>query len=189
MAHFKEDTYVRLKLASYGLGHIFGISVIRWYPSGELEPYVVNVMEYIEKQMILSGATTLKQKLDAYDELYHNIMDQIIYGQIFDLLVAMGIPAGSNYYYNDNCCEDCSVANETHFITATVNFITSLYMQLRYNYSHLYLTPQTDCHSCSGNTTSYSGPDYSIPDPRPMQDGYEFGCGTQELWGPGLSNI
>lgn len=184
MAHFKEDTYVRLKLASYGLGHIFGISVIRWYPSGELEPYVANVMEYIEKQMILSGASSLKQKLDVYDELYHNIMDQINYGQLFDLLVAMGIPVGID--------EDCySVPSETLFITATVNFITSLYMQLRYNYSHLYLTPQTDCHSCSGGDSPISSgiANYSMPDPRPMQDGYEFGTGTQELWGPGLTNI
>ena len=188
MAHFKEDTYVRLKLASYGLGHIFGISVIRWYPSGELEPYVANVMEYIEKQMILSGASSLKQKLEVYDELYHNIMDQILYGQLFDLLVAMGIPVGI-----DDCdCECCGgVSSETLFITATINFITSLYMQLRYNYSHLYLTPQTDCHSCSGNDSSSPsvGIGHNYIDPRPMQDGYEFGEGTQELWGPGLTNI
>lgn len=189
MARFKEDTYVRLKLASYGLGHIFGISVIRWYPSGELEPYVANVMEYIEKQMILSGATELKQKLDYYDELYHNIMDQIIYGELFDLLVAMGIPTDS-----DEDEEEVTGLSSTKvlFVTATVNFITSLYMQLRYNYSHLYLKPQTDCHSCSGNgNPEYVGPDYgiNISDPRPMHDGYEFGCGTQELWGPGLSNI
>lgn len=183
MAHFKEDTYVRLKLASYGLGHIFGISVIRWYPSAELEPYVANIMEYIEKQMILSGATDLKQKLDYFDELYHNIMDQIIYGELFDLLVAMGIPT-------DEEQDECTASVEILFTTAVVNFITSLYMQLRYNYSHLYLVPQKDCHSCSGNSSSdYTRPDYSIPDPRPMHDGYEFGCGTQELWGPGLSNI
>ena len=182
MAHFMEDTYVRLKLASYGLGHIFGISVIRWYPSGELEPYVANVMEYIEKQMILSGASSLKQKLDVYDELYHNIMDQINYGQLFDLLVAMGIP---HYIDEDGCAP-----SDTLFVTATVNFITSLYMQLRYNYSHLYLTPQTDCHSCSGDSSpSYSEINYNVIDPRPMQDGYEFGEGTQELWGPGLTNI
>ena len=186
MARFKEDTYVRLKLASYGLGHIFGISVIRWYPSGELEPYVANVMEYIEKQMILSGATELKQKLDYYDELYHNIMDQIIYGELFDLLVAMGIPTD-----NDEGEEISGIASkEILFTTATVNFITSLYMQLRYNYSHLYLKPQTDCHSCSGNGSSMeSAVTFNYCDPRPMQDGYEFGRGTQELWGPGLTNI
>ncbi len=180
MARFKEDTYVRLKLASYGLGHIFGISVIRWYPSGELEPYVANVMEYIEKQMILSGAESMKQKLDAYDELYHNIMDQIIYGELFDLLVAMGIPTDNEEDEENNL--------EVLFVTATVNFITSLYMQLRYNYSHLYLTPQTDCHACSGST-NYPISEFNYPDPRPMQDGYEFGRGTQELWGPDLTNI
>lgn len=184
MIRSNEDTYVRLKLASYGLGHIFGISVIRWYPSGELEPYVAHVMEYIEKQMILSGATELKQKLDYYDELYHNIMDQIIYGELFDLLVAMGIST-------ENDEEEYGIAStETLFVTATVNFITSLYMQLRYNYSHLYLTPQSDCHSCNKTSiedTNFSGPKYF--DPRPMHDGYEFGCGTQELWGPGSSNI
>lgn len=180
MARFKEDTYVRLKLASYGLGHIFGISVIRWYPSGELEPYVANVMEYIEKQMILSGAESMKQKLDAYDELYHNIMDQIIYGELFDLLVAMGIPTDNEEDEENNL--------EVLFVTATVNFITSLYMQLRYNYSHLYLTPQTDCHTCSGST-NYPISEFNYPDPRPMQDGYEFGRGTQELWGPDLTNI
>ena len=110
-------------------------------------------------------------------------MDQIIYGELFDLLVAMGIPT-------DEEQDECTASVEILFTTAVVNFITSLYMQLRYNYSHLYLVPQKDCHSCSGNSLSdYTRPDYSIPDPRPMHDEYEFGCGTQELWGPGLSNI
>jgi hypothetical protein len=124
----------------------------------------------------------MKQKLDAYDELYHNIMDQIIYGELFDLLVAMGIPTDNEEDEENNL--------EVLFVTATVNFITSLYMQLRYNYSHLYLTPQSDCHSCNKTSiedTNFSGPKYF--DPRPMHDGYEFGCGTQELWGPGSSNI
>ena len=186
MIRSNEDTYVRLKLASYGLGHIFGISVIRWYPSGELEPYVAHVMEYIEKQMILSGATELKQKLDYFDELYHNIMDQIIYGELFDLLVAMGISTENDEEF------DYGIANtETLFVTATTNFITSLYMQLRYNYSHLYLTPQSDCHSCNKpeQPSEPIGRGINYCDPRPMNDGYEFGKGTQEIWGPGLTNI
>ena len=179
----REDTYARLKLASYGLSKIFGLNVIRWYPSERLEPYIVYIMEYIEKHMILSGATTLKQKIDEFDSLYHEIMDKLIDGEIFDLMVSMGI---------SNCpCDNLDfdmIFSENLFVTSLSNFITSLYIQLRYNYSHLYLSPQKDCHVCSG-TTEYRDIDYSIPDPRPMNDGYEFGCGTQELWGPGRSNI
>ncbi len=178
----KEDAYVRLKLASYGLGRIFGISIVRWYPSEKLEPYVAYVMEYIEKKMILAGVEDIKQKLDIFDELYHEIMDHIINDEILDLLVAMGIS-------NDSSDTEV-VFSETKFIAAVVNFVTALYMQLRYNYSHLYLTPQTDCHSCGGsNLGNENIISFNYCDPRPMQDGYEFGPGTQELWGSDLTNI
>lgn len=186
MRWIKEDAYVRLKLASYGLGRIFGISIVRWYPSEKLEPYVAYIMEYIEKKMILSGVDDdIKQKLDIFDELYHEIMDHIINDEIIDLLTAMGISS-----INTEESETEIEYSEILFVTATVNFVTALYMQLRYNYSHLYLTPQTDCHSCSGNGSSMeSAVTFNYCDPRPMQDGYEFGRGTQELWGPGLTNI
>lgn len=131
-----NEKYLRLQTASSAvMGHL-GLSSLRWIQREELTPYVIYILEYINAELILSGKTTVIQKVQAFIDLYGRGTDKIVDNNILTLLSQLKIPSTDPEYREDLFCLTWG------------NLGTSIYMALLYNYPELFSKEKTDCHSC-----------------------------------------
>lgn len=158
-----EEEYIRFQTSMTAVQSHLGISCIRWYLSKELSPYIIYILEYINTKLILSGASTIYQKLTEFSEIYQDGTDKIINKEIEDLLYEMKIDSSDPDYREDLFC------------LAWGNLMTSIYTTLQYNYSQVFATQEEDCHtqcSCPGSSDSELG----IPDSGSWESS-KIGCG------------
>jgi hypothetical protein len=131
-----QEFEVRLKTSLVSLQNLLGLSCIRWYRDERLDYLVLLIIEYLNRVLLLEGACTILQRLQEFSDLYEEGTRLIIDGKILDLTQIMRIDTGNPDY------------NEDLFILAWGIFMSSLYMQLYYNYSGVFDEKiNTDCHS------------------------------------------
>lgn len=133
-----NNSNVKLNTLLVSLRNQFGLGCIKWYRNEELDHYVLAILDYLNSRMILSGACTILQRLQEFTEIYETGTEMIIAGETADLAYKVGIDTGDPEY------------REELFTLAWGIFMSSLYMQLMYNYSGVFddsLSDTGDCHS------------------------------------------
>lgn len=129
---------VQLKTLLVSLQNQLGLSNIKWYRHEELEPYILSILNYLNNRLILSGTCTILQRLQEFTNFYENGMEQILSNNTRDLVFSIGIDTTDPEY------------RQELFTLAWGTFMSSLYMQLMYNYAGVFddsSVSSYDCHS------------------------------------------
>lgn len=143
----ESNLYVRFQTALTSIKNNLGINCIQWYFHKDLNIYIYYIIEYINSKLILSGASTLEQYLEEFSIMYQDGTDKIINGCIEELLFEMNVDSSDPYFREDLFC------------LAWGNLMTSIYLTLNYNYSHLFVKQDIDCHSsCNECSENYENP-------------------------------
>ena len=134
----KNERTVKLNTLLTSVKSLLGLSCIKWYKSEELIPYVISILEYLNKKLMLSGACTISQRLQEYVDTYEMGVEMIIKKEISDLTYMVGIDTSDPNYREDL------------FILTWGMLLSSIYMQLLYNYAGVLddaSISSYDCHS------------------------------------------
>lgn len=129
---------VKFSTLQVSLQNLLGLGCIKWYRNEELDYYVLAILDYLNSRMILSGACTILQRLQEFTDIYESGTEMIINKETADLAYQVGIDTGDPEY------------REELFTLAWGIFMSSLYMQLMYNYSGVFddsSNTSGDCHS------------------------------------------
>jgi hypothetical protein len=129
---------VKFNTLQVSLQNLLGLGCIKWYRDEELDYYVLAILDYLNSQIILSGACTILQRLQEFTDIYETGTEMILNKEIADLAYKVGIDTGDSEY------------REELFTLAWGIFMSSLYMQLMYNYSGVFddsANVSSDCHS------------------------------------------
>lgn len=133
-----SNSYIKTTTLETSLKGLLGLSCIKWYSHGELDPYVLAIMDYLNSKLLMSGACTILQMLQEFTGLYEKGSKMIIDDQVADLAFLVGIDTGDPEY------------REELFTFVWGMFMSSLYMQLMYNYAGVFddsAVSKGDCHS------------------------------------------
>jgi hypothetical protein len=165
-----NDSYVRFETSLTSLKSLLGIECIRWYRSEYTDPYILRILEWLNRELRLSGASGLWQVLSEFTRIYEESMEEIISENLSRLLYKMRISESEDGFRVDLFC------------TVFGNFMMSLYTTLMYNYANAFPEEPYDCHkcNCSGSDTDLSG--YDIPH-RPSWESEKVGCGCKNKGG------
>lgn len=134
----ENNKSVKINTLLISLQNQLGLGCIKWYRHEELDPYVIAIAEYLNSRLILSGACTTLQKLQEFTEFYEDGMNLIISDKIIDLTHLMKLDTTDPEY------------REELFTLAWGTFMSSVYMQLMYNYAGVFDDSSVstyDCHS------------------------------------------
>ena len=129
---------VQLKTLLVSLQNQLGLSCFKWYRHEELEPYVIYILNYLNSRLILSGACTILQRLQEFTNFYEEGMELIISENISDLTFKIGINTEDSEY------------REELFTLAWGTFMSSVYMQLMYNYAGVFDDSSVSSYDCHG---------------------------------------
>lgn len=137
---------VELRTTISSLRGLFGISCIKWYQDERLDWYISEILKYLNKSLILSGACTVLQRLQEFTSIYEDGTELILEDMTRDLEFKVGLDTGKEHYRTEL------------FVFAWSNIMTSLYMTLSYNYSGIFETSEsTDCHDTCNNCAEHLG--------------------------------
>ena len=128
---------VKLKTLVTSIQNQLGLSCLKWYRHEELDPYVISILEYLNSRLILSGTCTIVQRLQEFTDFYNDGMEMILSGNTKDLVYMMGINTSDPEY------------REELFTLAWGTLMSSVYMQLMYNYAGVFddsSVSSVDCH-------------------------------------------
>ena len=129
---------VKLKTLITSIQGQLGLSCLKWYRHEELDPYVISILEYLNSRLILSGACTIIQRLQEFTGFYEDGTEMILSGNTKDLVYLVGINTADPEY------------REEIFTLAWGILMSSIYMQLMYNYAGVFddsSVSSVDCHS------------------------------------------
>lgn len=134
---------VQLKTLLVSFQNQLGLSNIKWYRHERIEPYILSILNYLNSRLILSGTCTILQRLQEFTNFYEDGMEQILSHNTKDLAFVIGIDTSDPEY------------REEIFTLAWGTFMSSIYMQLMYNYAGVFddsSVSSYDCHSgCQSN--------------------------------------
>lgn len=133
-----SNQQVKLNTLITSIQSLLGLSCLKWYRHEELDPYVISIMEYLNSKLILSGACTISQHLQEFTGLYEEGTDLILKKKTTDLAYLLGINTNDPEY------------REEVLTLAWGIFMSSIYMQLMYNYAGIFDDSSVslyDCHS------------------------------------------
>ncbi len=134
----ENEFTVRMTSSLVSLQNQLGIGCIKWFRDEKLDSYILAIIEYLNRSLILSGACTILQRLQEFTDRYEAGTELIISGETETLAFQVGINTGDSEY------------QEEVFTMAWGIFMSSLYMQLMYNYSGVFDDSSNtinDCHS------------------------------------------
>jgi hypothetical protein len=157
-----SNSYVRFETTLSSLKSLLGIECIRWYRSTETDPYALRILEWINRELILSGASDTWQVLSEFSRLYDTGVEYIVTGDIDDLLLKVKISKTEDDY------------SENVFCVVFGDLMMSLYTTLMYNYANAFPEAPYDCHKCNCSDTDDTK--YDIPH-RPSWESTKVGCG------------
>lgn len=134
---------VQLQTLLVSLQNQLGLSCLKWYRHEELEPYVIAILNYLNSRLILSGACTILQRLQEFTDFYDKGMELILSRETKELAFIVGIDTSDPEY------------REEIFTLAWGTFMSSIYMQLMYNFAGVFddsSVSSYDCHSGCHNS-------------------------------------
>ena len=129
---------VQLKTLLVSLQNQLGLSCLKWYRHEDLEPYIISILNYLNSRLILSGTCTILQRLQEFTDFYDKGMELILSEETKELAFIIGINTSDPEY------------REEIFTLAWGTFMSSIYMQLMYNYAGVFddsSVSSYDCHS------------------------------------------
>ena len=150
----KSTGYVARVTAETTLKKFLNLSTLDYYVDTEEKfiPYYTYVMEYINEKLVLLGETDIKLKIDEIHKIFSYGAEKIAADATLDLVRAVGIET-------DTIEEDANniVFNKDRFVFAWTNFLTCLYMRIKFQYANLFVEAYDgECCKCGakGQTVS-----------------------------------
>ena len=161
-----NDCYVTYKTVVSSINDQFKFNAIGWYRDERLSTFILPMLVFINKRLLLSGVNEVLDKIDVLEDLTKEINELIIEDKFHDILTQI--------------CIDPLVMDRAKFSLAWGTLTTTMLIKLNYNYGHLreidIEEPECGCYR------NYTGDIVELSNWRPINDGYEFGHGTVELY-------
>ena len=166
-----KSNSVDLSTTLSSLRSLFGIGCIEWYRNDELDWYVLEILKYLNKSLILSGACTILQRLQEFTSLYEEGTDMIIEDRVAALEFRVGIDTSVEGYRSDL------------FILAWGILMSTMYKTLSINYAGVFDSTSSsgDCHDICNDCTGSLGVTDSLGGSGSWQSSNYYGnCGCNK---------
>lgn len=147
--------YVARVAAETTLKKFLNLSTLDYYVDSEERfiPYYTYIINYINEKLILLGeAADIKLKIDEVHKIFSYGAEKIAADATLDLVRAVGIETDTEVEDSNNI-----IFYQDRFVFAWTNFLTALYMRIKFQYANLFIEKiDGECCKCGprGQTTS-----------------------------------
>lgn len=141
----KENGYVEYQISLKSIKDYLGINQFFFDTTRcEMAPYATYILKYINKRLLLLGEDSdIKQKIQEIFDIYDYGADKIVHNAALDLAFTIGISTDDIYIEGEEI-----PYNQDIFIFTWSNVLTSLYTQIKLQYSHLLYQPSDNECPC-----------------------------------------